>query len=87
LIRIPCATCAADLEHDRADVAAQRRLAMPLRVLWGEEGVVGKCFDVLRLWRERATEVTGRGLPCGHYIAEEAPALVLDEAFSFFKES
>jgi haloacetate dehalogenase len=78
------ASAGIDLEHDRADVAAERRLEQPLRVLWGEHGVVGHCFDVLALWRERAEQVSGRGLPCGHYIAEEAPALLLQEASRFF---
>jgi haloacetate dehalogenase len=78
------ASAGIDLEHDRADVAAQRMLPQPLRVLWGEHGVVGKCFDVLALWRERAQDVSGRGVACGHYIAEEAPALLLDEALRFF---
>jgi haloacetate dehalogenase len=80
------ASAGIDLEHDRADVAAGRKLTQPLRVLWGEQGVVGACFDVLGLWRERAAEVSGRGLPCGHYIAEEAPALLLEEANHFLKE-
>jgi len=78
------ASAGIDLEHDRADVAAQRKLPQPLRVLWGEHGVVGKCFDVLALWRERAQDVSGRSVACGHYIAEEAPALLLDEALRFF---
>jgi haloacetate dehalogenase len=73
-----------DLDHDRADVSASRKLEQPLRVLWGEHGAVGKCFDVLELWRERATDLSGLSLPCGHYIAEEAPALLLDEAHRFF---
>ena len=79
------ASAGVDLEHDRADLVAARLLAQPLRVLWGEHGAVGRCFDVLQLWRERAAQVTGRSLPCGHYIAEEAPPLLLDEAFSFFR--
>jgi haloacetate dehalogenase len=78
------ASAGIDLEHDRADVAAAKHLAQPLRVLWGEHGVVGRCFDVLALWRERASQVTGRSLPCGHYIAEEAPSLLLEEALQFF---
>jgi haloacetate dehalogenase len=78
------ASAGIDLEHDRADVAAHRTLPQPLRVLWGEHGVVGKCFDVLALWRERAQEVSGCSLACGHYIAEEVPALLLDEALRFF---
>ncbi|SFU34844.1 haloacetate dehalogenase [Polaromonas sp. YR568] len=79
------ASATIDLAHDRADVAAGTHLLQPLRVLWGEHGAVGKCFEVLDLWRDRAKDVSGRSLPCGHYIAEEAPALLLAEALDFFK--
>jgi haloacetate dehalogenase len=79
------ASATLDLVHDRADVAAGLRLAQPLRVLWGEHGTVGQCFKVLDLWRERARNVSGTALPCGHYIAEEAPALLLAQALDFFK--
>ena len=79
------ASATADLLHDRADVAAAKRLTQPLHVLWGEHGAVGQCFDVLRLWRDRAADVSGLSLPCGHYIAEEAPALLLAQAMNFFK--
>ena len=75
-----------DLVHDRADVAAGARLAQPLRVLWGDHGAVGKCFDVLALWRERASNVSGLSLPCGHYIAEEAPELLMGEVHHFFRD-
>ena len=79
------ASAGIDLEHDRADVAAGRRLTQPLRVLWGEHGAVGRCFDVLALWRERATQVTGQALPCGHYLAEELPEQVVAQALNFFQ--
>ncbi len=79
------ASATIDLDHDRADVAVARQLNQPLRVLWGEHGAVGQCFDVLRLWQERASDVSGLSLPCGHYIAEEAPALLLAEALNFFQ--
>ena len=81
------ASATIDLLHDRADLAAGRRLAQPLHVLWGEHGAVGQCFDVLPLWRERANQVSGLSLPCGHYIAEEAPALLLEQALNFFQTS
>jgi haloacetate dehalogenase len=80
------ASAGIDLEHDRADVAAGRKLVQPLRVLWGAQGVVEKCFDVLALWRERALQVTGASLPCGHYIAEEAPQALLRDATEFLKQ-
>jgi haloacetate dehalogenase len=78
------ASATIDLEHDRADIAAGKKLTLPLRVLWGEHGAVGANFDVLKLWRERASDVSGRALPCGHYIAEEAPGELLAEAHNFF---
>ena len=79
------ASATIDLDHDRTDIAAGRKLRQPLRVLWGEHGAVGTSFDLLTLWRERAEVISGHGLPCGHYIAEEAPALLLDEAMHFFR--
>ena len=81
------ASAGIDLDHDRADVAQGRKLAQPLLVLWGEHGVVGKCFDALALWRERAAQVTGKAVASGHYIAEEAPEALLGEALPFLKET
>lgn len=79
------ASATIDLEHDRADLAAGLKLRQPLRVLWGEKGTVGQCFDVMALWRKCATQVSGRSVPCGHYIAEEAPEVLLEEVFRFFE--
>jgi haloacetate dehalogenase len=76
-----------DLVHDQQDLDAGRKLAQPLRVLWGEHGAVGRCFDPLALWAPYATDFTGRSLPCGHYIAEEAPALLLQETQAFFRSN
>ncbi|HEY1129872.1 MAG TPA: alpha/beta hydrolase [Roseateles sp.] len=73
-----------DLEHDRADRDAGRRVTQPLRVLWGANGVVGRCFEPLKLWQAVAVDVTGRAVDSGHYIAEEAPDAVLSEAADFF---
>jgi haloacetate dehalogenase len=81
------ASAGIDLAHDQADAEAGRQLAQPLRVLWGEHGAVGRCFDVPALWRAAATDFTGRAIPCGHYIAEEAPALLLDETLAFFRST
>lgn len=74
-----------DLEHDRADRAAGRRLALPLQVLWGEFGVVQRCFQPLDEWRRVATDVRGGTLPCGHYIPEEAPDALLAAALPFLQ--
>ena len=48
---------------------------------------MARCFDVLALWRERATQVSGQTLRCGHYIAEEAPEALLAQAIPFFNDT
>ena len=80
------ASAGIDLEHDRADRAAGRRIDCPLRVLWAAQGTVGACFDVLGAWQAAARQVSGRAIECGHYIAEERPAELLAEIDAFFKE-
>ena len=70
-----------DLVHDEADM--DRKIACPVLVLWSANGIVGKKYDVLAVWRERATEVSGKSLPCGHWLAEEAPGEVLAEVRRF----
>lgn len=77
------AAASIDLDHERADREAGRRLAMPLRVLWGERGVVQRCFRPLDEWRRLAADVSGQALPCGHYLAEEAPQALLDQVLPF----
>ncbi|SIQ11842.1 alpha/beta fold hydrolase [Pseudacidovorax sp. RU35E] len=72
-----------DLEHDRADRDAGRKLTMPLLALWGEEGVVHRCFQPLAEWQRVAVDVQGGPLPCGHYIAEEAPEALLARVMPF----
>ncbi|MCR5865130.1 alpha/beta fold hydrolase [Aquincola sp. J276] len=76
-----------DLQHDREDRDAGRRLAMPLLALWGAQGIVQRCFDPLAEWRRVATDVQGSALPCGHYIAEEAPERLLEAALPFLTQA
>jgi len=79
------ASAAIDLEHDRADLDVGHHLSLPLLVLWGAEGTVGRCFDPLREWQQVATDVRGKSLPAGHYLAEEVPELLLAEALPFLR--
>lgn len=72
-----------DLEHDRADRDAGRRLPMPVRIHWGADGVVARCFDPLAEWRRVAAQVEGGPLPCGHYIPEEAPQALVEAVSGF----
>ena len=78
------AAASIDLDHDRADRAAGRKIACPLRVLWGAHGVVNRCFKPLEDWAQVATQVSGEAVASGHYIAEEIPARLATEMEAFF---
>lgn len=87
------ATCAEyrsvelDLQHDEADRG--RKLACPVLVLWGRDTrkrpgwQTGSRLDILASWRERAANVQGRPLSCGHFIPEEKPDELLAELSKF----
>ena len=71
-----------DLVHDEADLGA--KLGMPVLVLWGEQSHVNRSYHPIDAWRERAVDVRGRMLPCGHYPAEQAPNETHAELRAFF---
>ena len=75
------ASAGIDLEHDRRD--RNRKLKMPLLVLWGKRGVIQAMFDPLQDWCEVASNVSGKALDCGHFLPEEAPDAVLRELRRF----
>jgi haloacetate dehalogenase len=53
---------------------SRRPAGRTVLALWGAEGFVGRHYDMLDVWRQYAATVTGRGLPCDHYLPEQAPA-------------
>ena len=77
------ASASIDLEHDRAE--PDRRVTAPLLAIWGEKSVVGALYDVEATWQEKAEQVTGCALPCGHAIPEEAPDDLTRHLLSFLK--
>jgi haloacetate dehalogenase len=72
-----------DLQHSSED--AKKRVMCPLLVLWGERGTVGRLYDVMKIWREHAVTVTGKGLPAGHFLPEEVPSETLSALLSFLQ--
>jgi haloacetate dehalogenase len=72
-----------DLEHDKADL--DRKIACPVLALWGAKAPMGRLYDVLSIWRERANTVSGRSLPTGHNLQEDAPDLVAAELRAFLR--
>jgi haloacetate dehalogenase len=74
-----------DLEHDRESLAKGQKITCDFLALWGAEGVIEKCFDPVAEWKHLSDNVSGHSLPCGHYIPEEAPELLLERVLPFLR--
>jgi haloacetate dehalogenase len=75
------AAATVDIADDERDLG--RKLSCPVLAIWGEQGKMHTLFDVLATWREKATDVRGNSLSCGHFIPEEAPHELLRELVPF----
>ncbi|MGB2107329.1 MAG: alpha/beta fold hydrolase [Candidatus Puniceispirillum sp.] len=76
------ASAGIDLEHDKLDQGYL--IEAPLLVIWGAMSVVGDLYDVVETWRQKARNVKGFALPCGHAIPEEAPDELASKLLQFF---
>lgn len=82
------ASATIDLEHDQIDVDNRHRISCPMHCIWGENGFVGNKYNIIKVWRMWADEVTGCSIPSGHYLPEEAPEETLKALLDFLnKES
>jgi haloacetate dehalogenase len=71
-----------DLVHDRADL--QAKVKPPMLILWGTHSGQGSGYDLLKVWRDHADEVSGHGIDSGHFIPEEQPDQVYAALKGFF---
>ena len=70
-----------DYEDDERDLGT--KLSCPVYTIWGQFGKMESLFDVVDTWKEKADNVIGKSLPCGHFIPEEAPDELLTEIVPF----
>ena len=77
------ASATIDLEHDRKD--REKKLNIPIQVLWGKKGVIGKQFKPLTIWQKYTNKkVFGIGINSGHFIPEENPKETIKQLKKFF---
>lgn len=74
------AAASVDLEHDAAD--EHRKISCLTLLLWSATGMWAK-YDILEIWRERAADVRGLALDCGHFLPEEKPEQTAAELIRF----
>jgi len=79
------AAASIDLVHDEKDWNEARKAECPLLALWGGRGVVEKTYDVEAVWREYASDVRGKPLAAGHFLAEERPEETARELRAFLE--
>jgi haloacetate dehalogenase len=70
-----------DLEYDEADLG--KKIACPLHVLWAKDGAMGRMYDVLGIWKDKGTAVTGAPMPGGHNFQETHPQQTLEQLLPF----
>jgi pimeloyl-ACP methyl ester carboxylesterase len=66
-----------DVEHDRADKEASRRIECPMLHLWAEGGPLDTFYardgGQLGIWRQWAPRAQGQAMKGGHFLPEENP--------------
>jgi len=78
------AAASIDLMHDRADLT--QKIICPLLVLWGNQGIIGRKYNVLETWQKRAENVLGEAIASGHFLPEEAPEATYQALYNFLKD-
>ena len=75
-----------DLAMDTTDFGAGKRVTVPVQVLWGATGAVGRIHKPAEIWPRYATDIRDmQALPCGHYLSEEAPEETYQALRTFFQ--
>jgi haloacetate dehalogenase len=66
-----------DVEHDRADKEASKKIECPMLHLWAEGGWLDTYYakdgGPLGIWRQWAPKVQGQSIKGGHFFPEENP--------------
>jgi len=75
-----------DRAHDEESRNAGHIVSCPTLCLWSLQDDLERLYgDVLAVWRSWANDLRGRGLECGHHMAEEAPELLACELLQFLR--
>ena len=71
-----------DLVHDEADL--QVKLACPVLVVWGANGLMCQLMDIEAVWRARCADVRVGQAPGGHWFPEHSPTETAAALTDFF---
>ena len=77
------ASAGIDMEFDEADLKPTGRSPAPCMCCGPSDGAMGRMYDVLGIWKERGTKVTGAAMPGGHNLQETHPQETLAQLLPF----
>ena len=73
-----------DRTHDEVDRRESRKVECPTMILWSLRDDLELLYgDVLAVWEPWTTQQNGRGVDCGHHMAEEVPDELAREIIEF----
>lgn len=79
------ASATIDMELDEPD--RKKMIHVPILLLWGANGVVGKLWNVMEKWQLLADNLEGYPITeCGHFVPEEQPERVLGYMLPFLNK-
>lgn len=79
------ASATIDMELDEPD--RKNTIHVPILLLWGANGVVGKLWNVMEKWKLLADNLEGYPITaCGHFVPEEQPEQVLAYMVPFLEK-
>jgi len=73
-----------DQEHDKQDQSTNKKIICPTLIMTGDKGVIGRHFDVEKIWNHWCVRPKFVSMPAGHFIPEEAPVAAFDAIDNFF---
>ncbi|KNG95287.1 alpha/beta fold hydrolase [Pseudaestuariivita atlantica] len=73
-----------DFEDDCADLGA--RIRCPALILYGEQGVMARFYDVAETWAPKCTYMEAQGIPGGHFFPDTAPEVTAAALAAFLEE-
>ncbi|HYZ81502.1 MAG TPA: alpha/beta hydrolase [Solirubrobacteraceae bacterium] len=82
------AAASIDRQHDRADRESGRRITCPVLAMWSAGGPLDSWYEDIggpvAVWRELATDISGRAVDGGHFFPEEHPDDTAGALLEFF---
>ena len=73
------------LEQFSWTVDKNKKLNIPIQILWGKSGVIGKQFNSIKIWKRYSNKkVYGHEINSGHFIPEQNPKQVIFKLKNFF---